>query len=1273
MQHVRDLARWLLPAVLAGCLGTGGRAAPPGVEALQRAEELYRAGDLLEAEPLYRAAARSAPGELRRQAYDRLLTLYARLGRPDRVVQTGLDYQPLLARQGDRARLQGLALELGQSYLALGHFAEAEAALQEALGDRRAGTSLPVAQQFAAWADLARIAGHRRDRARADERWAEVERLARAALNDPRQALAPAEHSQCVRHLADAYHARGRPREAVAALRPLLARYEAARDRAGMREVLRRRATHHAAADDLEAAEADLRRALALEGAADEGPFTRADLLGELTEVLTRRGRRGEAAAALREAVDAYGEVLKGARASKPRSARAAEAFWKLERLYERAQLYRQALQLTEEQAGHWGSDTPVHGRLRGEQGSLQVLFSAYDKARGPLTEALAELEAQSPPDLRQLPPTLNALAVAEQYAGRPARAEELGQKCLALYRRHGLPDDLALAEAYNVLGTAAALNGDYVRAVDRYRAGVACCEKLGSAAGPQHSYLLLNLAVLHKSQGEPAEALQDCLKAEDVYRRFAGPDGLGLACFDAALANLYAGQGLYPEADARAARVLRLCARAGIAGGPLVVTARHCRALQRLSERDPAGAEKLWREVLAVQEKERDRLLLPRTLNYLGLTAELQGRAAEAEALFRRSADLQRQGPRAQPGTLFISLWRLAELAYRAGRQEEALRLLGEAVEVVEAARLRLYGDAKQRSAFFAQFVMAFERLVDWNVRAGRLEDACRAAARGRSRALLDQLQLAGVDPRQSLRGGEGQRLRRREADLRRRIAAVQARAQLVPRGDAARPEAVALLRELEQAQADYAETWREVLNASPLYRSLAADAGGDTLAALRQRVLRKDNLLLWYWVGRERSYLFLVGDATRPVEVIPLRVPEGVTLARAERLAGETAPPDTRGLEVRPGKPGERPARAPAAGPLTQAGARLLVGACLEHIQGPGAAKRGLRVATRPGGAVRLSDVEAAGVAFLPAEARRRIRELAPEYLLVVPDGPLHKLPLEALVLQGGKEPRYALDELPPLVYAPSAAVLAALADRPPLAAGPVSLLTVGDVAYPQTKPGAGPADGSPGGAGVLGLGGTFPPLPFSGEESRRVRRLFDPTRVTALEGAGATEKAVTSAVAGRRFLHLAAHGFVDERYGNLFGALAVALPPGREAPGDDGFLELHEVYQLPLKDCELAVLSACETNVGPQRPLEAGVTLAGGFLAAGARRVVASHWSVEDRSTAELMAAFFEQVTAARGDGRVSFARALQKARQQVRSRPEWSAPFYWAPFVLLGPGD
>jgi CHAT domain-containing protein len=95
---------------------------------------------------------------------------------------------------------------------------------------------------------------------------------------------------------------------------------------------------------------------------------------------------------------------------------------------------------------------------------------------------------------------------------------------------------------------------------------------------------------------------------------------------------------------------------------------------------------------------------------------------------------------------------------------------------------------------------------------------------------------------------------------------------------------------------------------------------------------------------------------------------------------------------------------------------------------------------------------------------------------------------------------------------------------------------------------------------------------------------------------------------------------------------------------------------------------------TNVGPQQALEAGVTLAGGFLAAGARHVAASHWSVDDRSTAKLMATFFAAAAeAARQGKKPSYPAALREARLQVRRQEKWSAPFYWAPFVLIGPAD
>ncbi|HYT87527.1 MAG TPA: CHAT domain-containing protein, partial [Gemmataceae bacterium] len=62
-----------------------------------------------------------------------------------------------------------------------------------------------------------------------------------------------------------------------------------------------------------------------------------------------------------------------------------------------------------------------------------------------------------------------------------------------------------------------------------------------------------------------------------------------------------------------------------------------------------------------------------------------------------------------------------------------------------------------------------------------------------------------------------------------------------------------------------------------------------------------------------------------------------------------------------------------------------------------------------------------------LLPAAVRERIQRLNPECLILVPDGALHKLPFEALLLRAGERPAYVLDELPPLVYAPSVAILA------------------------------------------------------------------------------------------------------------------------------------------------------------------------------------------------------------------------------------------------------
>src|SRR5262249_52873229 len=152
------------------------------------------------------------------------------------------------------------------------------------------------------------------------------------------------------------------------------------------------------------------------------------------------------------------------------------------------------------------------------QQGALQVILGSFTPAIRLLREAVNDLERQSPPSYVDLPRAYNTLAIAEHAAGDLDRAEALADKSLKLYERLKWPDDLVVVEAYNLLGICAAQRGQYAVAISRFREGTARCEKLGPDAAPQSSRLLLNVALLYKSQGELPEALQACRQAREVY-----------------------------------------------------------------------------------------------------------------------------------------------------------------------------------------------------------------------------------------------------------------------------------------------------------------------------------------------------------------------------------------------------------------------------------------------------------------------------------------------------------------------------------------------------------------------------------------------------------------------------------------------------------------------------------------------------------------------------------------------------------------------------------
>ncbi len=93
------------------------------------------------------------------------------------------------------------------------------------------------------------------------------------------------------------------------------------------------------------------------------------------------------------------------------------------------------------------------------------------------------------------------------------------------------------------------------------------------------------------------------------------------------------------------------------------------------------------------------------------------------------------------------------------------------------------------------------------------------------------------------------------------------------------------------------------------------------------------------------------------------------------------------------------------------------------------------------------------------------------------------------------------------------------------------------------------------------------------------------------------------------------------------------------------------------------DLLVLSACQTAKGDNR---AALGLAGVAVRSGARSTLATLWSVQDLSTAQLMAEFYRRFTQAG----VTKAEALRQAQLSVLNTPQYKHPYYWSPFVLVG---
>lgn len=188
----------------------------------------------------------------------------------------------------------------------------------------------------------------------------------------------------------------------------------------------------------------------------------------------------------------------------------------------------------------------------------------------------------------------------------------------------------------------------------------------------------------------------------------------------------------------------------------------------------------------------------------------------------------------------------------------------------------------------------------------------------------------------------------------------------------------------------------------------------------------------------------------------------------------------------------------------------------------------------------------------------------------------------------------------------------------------------------------------------------------LPYSRQEALTIASLVPEGQQKILLDFDVNYRTATSAELGEyRFVHFATHGLLDTEYPELSGIL-LSLVDREGKPQENGILRLGDIYNLKMP-VQMVSLSACETALGKSIRGEGLVGLTRGFMYAGAPRVMASLWKVEEQATAELMKTFYEGVL---GKQQLRPAAALRQAQIEMWRGPNRKAPYYWSAFVMQG---
>jgi CHAT domain-containing protein len=888
--------------------------------------------------------------------------------------------------------------------------------------------------------------------------------------------------------------------------------------------------------------------------------------------------------------------------------------------------------------------DTCLQLMAQAGRARFQFALGKYEDARDAAKSALEFSCGTASDDLSAAAERAVAertLASAIGYLGDFPQSTSVAERALALYRQTGDRNFQAMQRA-NLSANYRAM-GATQKALEYAQAALHLAEEIGD--DKRAVFARESIAAIHLQRGELGQAL--VAYRQTLEKVAATPYPLIEAMSRNDMGLLYDQLGESEAATSAYAKAEALWSANGDQSGLAETLLNEGELALNIGHLDQA--QKAFQRALDYDQAHGLQREQAHALSGLGRCALARGRYDEANRQLMAALDLaHRIGSVVHEASAYLSL---GDLESQRNRTDEALRYYDQALAIAEKTN-----DAATKVAALGSQARVRLQMKDAEGARPLLEKAIALIEDERTQIDAPQLRTAFFASRRAyfdlyidtlmkhIRGKDGDAMTRAAIEAAERARAMQFREQLSERNIGVEPKADAALLSAERNAEDdlHQAAWRQnqlsatasdddrrsvqtqvdtasrnlddargrIRAADPHYAQIVHPAPPNLQVA--QKMLANDDVeVLEYWLGPEASYLWTIDAGDVREYVLPSRA----TLDRASDAL--------------------------LASVIAQGNIASNVGFETRSAQNNAAWHK-------------QAD-ELAKLVFAPVLAHTRKR-----HFVVIGDGELQRVPFALFDAKNEYD----------FVYLPSLATLAQLRLRAPsetksiaIIADPVLQASDPRIATHADAKSPAPNDVLNSAGSDVGIG-AFVRLAHAQEEASAIASLLRPSDVWIASGFDANRQKI-NAVDWTRYgiAHFATHALIDLRHPELSGVvLSLFDSDGKDV---DGFLRSTDIFRLRMP-VDLVVLSVCDSTREIGRGAEGIFGLSRAFFYAGARKLLVSLWSVDDRASAQLMTAFYRHLLAQHELPSVALASAQAEMRKDVR----WENPYYWAGFAIQG---